>query len=189
MVTRAHGDEVKSMEIGPGPGVDIYLLKRVGFRLTAGTALLYRGFMISQTAEYALRAMVYLADQTDPKTTQTISTATQVPTGYLAKVMQNLSRGGLVKAQRGLHGGFMLAAPAAETTVLQVINAVDPIRRFHECPLGLHGIDLCPLHRKLDDAAQEIEATLGDTTVADLASVPLHQRPLCGFPNASSIVS
>jgi Rrf2 family protein len=103
--------------------------------------------------------------------------------------MQSLSRSGLVRAQRGLHGGFSLAAPAVETTILQVINAVDPIRRFHECPLGLHGINLCPLHRKLDDAAQEIEATFGDTTVADLASVPFHLKPLCGFPNSSTIVS
>lgn len=132
--------------------------------------------------------MVYLADHSDPKTTQTISAATQVPTGYLAKVMQSLSRSGLVKAQRGLHGGFTLAAPAAETTVLQVINAVDPIRRFHDCPLGLHGINLCPLHRKLDDAAQKIETTFGDTTVGDLVHVPLHLKPLCGFPNSSAVV-
>jgi Rrf2 family protein len=145
--------------------------------------------MISQTAEYALRAMVYLADQSDPKTTQAISSATQIPTGYLAKVMQNLSRSGLVNAQRGLHGGFTLAGPAAKTTILQVINAVDPIRRFHECPLGLHGIQLCPLHRKLDSAAQEIEASFGDTSVADLVSVPLDLKPLCSFPSSSTDVS
>jgi Rrf2 family transcriptional regulator, nitric oxide-sensitive transcriptional repressor len=138
--------------------------------------------MISQTAEYALRAMVYLADQTQPKTNEAIAQATQVPTGYLAKVMQSLSRGGLVNAQRGLHGGFTLASAANQVTVLAVINAVDPIRRFHECPLGLHGINLCPLHRSLDDAAQAIERTFGDTTVADLINVPLHRKPLCGFP-------
>lgn len=139
--------------------------------------------MISQTAEYALRAMVFLADQTEPRTTLAISTATQIPTGYLAKVMQNLSRNGLVKAQRGLHGGFTLAVPASETTVLQVINAVDPIRRYQECPLGLHGVNLCPLHRKLDDAAQKIEAAFRDTSVADLIDVPPEDHPICCFPN------
>jgi Rrf2 family protein len=143
--------------------------------------------MISQTAEYALRAMVFLADHTDPKTTQAISAATQVPTGYLAKVMQSLSRGGLVKAQRGLHGGFTLASPATKTTILQVINAVDPVRRFHECPLGLHGVNLCPLHRKLDDAAREIEANFGDTTVAELVNLPRHLKPLCGFPTSTLV--
>lgn len=145
--------------------------------------------MISQTAEYALRAMVYLADQTEPKTNESISEATRVPTGYLAKVMQSLSRAKLVRAQRGLHGGFTLAFPASEITVLKVLNAVDPIRRFHECPLGLHGINLCPLHRSLDDAAQAIERTFGDTTVADLINVPLHRKPLCGFPNNGTVSS
>lgn len=139
--------------------------------------------MISQTAEYALRAMVYLADQKEPQTNAQIADATLVPVGYLAKVMQSLSRAGLVSAQRGLRGGFTLAHAASELTVLRIINTVDPIRRFHECPLGLHGINLCPLHRSLDDAAQAVEATFGDTTLADLVNVPKHRRPLCRFPN------
>ncbi len=143
--------------------------------------------MISQTAEYALRAMVYLADQTEPKTNEAISVVTRVPTGYLAKVMQSLSRAKLVNSQRGQRGGFTLASPANEITVLKVVNAVDPIRRFHECPLGLHGINLCPLHRSLDDAAQAIERTFGDTTVADLINVPIHRRPLCGFPTQRNL--
>lgn len=139
--------------------------------------------MISQTAEYALRAIVYLADQTEPQTNAQIAETTQIPLGYLAKVMQGLSRAGLVNAQRGLHGGFTLAIPPSELTVLKVVSTVDPIRRFHECPLGLHGINLCPLHRSLDDAAQAVENTFGDTTIADLINVPRHRRPLCRFPN------
>lgn len=138
--------------------------------------------MISQTAEYALRAAVYLAEQPAPRTTSEIAAKTQSPTGYLSKVMQSLCRAGLVQSQRGLHGGFVLAHPADEMTVLQVVNAVEPIRRFHECPLGLHGIHLCPLHRKLDDAAKSIEASFGDTTIADLNRVPASRKPLCSFP-------
>ena len=142
--------------------------------------------MITQTAEYALRAMVYLADQKEPRTTSLIAEKTQVPAGYLAKVMQGLSKAGMVHSQRGLHGGFLLADPADEVTLLAVINAVEPIRRFHECPLGLHGKNLCPLHRKLDDAAKMIEATFGDTTVADLNNVPRSRKPLCTFPLGDS---
>ncbi|MCA9209378.1 MAG: Rrf2 family transcriptional regulator, partial [Planctomycetales bacterium] len=94
--------------------------------------------MISQTAEYALRAIVFLADQAgEPATTAQIAEATSVPASYLAKVMQLLSRARVVNSQRGLHGGFTLTKPARELNVLEVINAVDPIRRFHECPLGL----------------------------------------------------
>lgn len=138
--------------------------------------------MISQTAEYALRAVVYLADQGSAQTTQQIAEATAVPAGYLSKVMQVLGRANLVRAQRGLHGGFTLAHVPSELTVFQVVTAVDPVRRFHECPLGLHGINLCPLHRKLDDAAKAVEATFGDTTIADLLKTSNNRKPLCRFP-------
>ena len=140
--------------------------------------------MISQTAEYALRAVVYLADQGEPQTNAQIAEVTQVPSGYLAKVMRSLSRARIVTARRGLRGGFELAGDADQLTVLEVINVVDPVRRFHECPLGLHGVNLCPLHRSLDNAAKAVEETFGDTTVADLIRVPRHRKPLCGFPAA-----
>lgn len=141
--------------------------------------------MISQTAEYALRAIVFLADQEgEPRTTSQIAQATQVPAGYLAKVMQSLGRAGLVRAQRGLNGGFTLAIPPTELTVLTVVNAVDPIRRYHECPLKLpaHGKNLCPLHQQLDDAARTIEELFGSTTVSVLLDVPPRRKPLCRFP-------
>src|ERR1700694_2522282 len=93
--------------------------------------------MLSQTVEYSLRAIVWLASHNeDPQTTQQIAAATLVPAGYLAKVMQSLGRGGLVKAQRGKHGGFLLAKPAEAVSVLEVINTVEPIQRIRECPLG-----------------------------------------------------
>lgn len=141
--------------------------------------------MISQTAEYALRAVVFLAEQTEMlRTNVQISEGTQVPVGYLAKVMQSLSKEGIVNGQRGPNGGFELRIPANELTILEVINAVDPIRRYPECPLKLahHGKNLCPLHRKLDDAAQLLEGTFGKTTIADLLNVPQTRKPLCRFP-------
>ena len=140
--------------------------------------------MISQTAEYALRAMVYLADQAgQPRTTAQIAEYTQVPASYLAKVMQGLSRARLVTSQRGLNGGFHLNRPPEQLTVLEIVNAVDPIRRFHECPLGLPShTQLCPLHDRLDSAAAMVEKSFADTTVAQLLDVPRPRKPLCRFP-------
>ncbi len=141
--------------------------------------------MISQTAEYALRAAVFLAeDAALPRTNVQIAEGTEVPVGYLAKVMQSLSRGGIVVAQRGPNGGFVLRLPANKLTVLEVINAVNPVQRFPECPLKLahHGKNLCPLHRKLDDTAKLVEESFGDTTIADLIDVPATRKPLCRFP-------
>ena len=147
--------------------------------------------MISQTAEYALRAIVYLADQTGTsQTTVQIAETTKVPAGYLAKVMQNLSRAGLVKSQRGLNGGFTLARDPQLLSILAVVNAVDPIQRYPECPLGIesHGRRLCPLHDRLDQAAEMVEKAFGGTTVADLLAVPRHRKPLCRFPAVSQSI-
>ena len=71
--------------------------------------------MFSQTVEYALRAIVFLADR-NPETTTTeqIAEVTRVPSAYLSKVLQSLSRGGLVRSQRGLRGGFTLTKDPSE---------------------------------------------------------------------------
>jgi len=144
--------------------------------------------MFSQTVEYALRAVVYLAARPDsPRTAQQIAEATRVPAGYLSKVMQALSRKGLVHSQRGLHGGFTLARPAEELTVLDVVQAVDQIRRIRSCPLGIKGhINLCPLHRRLDQAIRMVEDALRESTIAELLAEPDRERgipiPLCPWP-------
>ena len=142
--------------------------------------------MISQTAEYALRAVVYLAGQTEPKTTQDIATVTRVPAGYLSKVLQSLSRKRLVQSQRGLYGGFILLRAASELSVWEVIDAVDPLQRIRTCPLGLksHGVNLCAMHRRLDDAMAHVENAFKQSTIADLLEEPTQSIPLCEFPHA-----
>ncbi len=138
--------------------------------------------MISRTAEYALRAVVCLADKRDePLTTQQIAELTRVPAGYLSKVLQALGRADLVVSQRGLHGGFVLGRNPEQISVLDVINAVDPIQRIHTCPLKLksHGHELCPLHRRLDDAMEMVEQAFTSTTIAEVLAEPSKNRPLC----------
>ncbi|MER3473280.1 MAG: transcriptional regulator [Armatimonadota bacterium] len=127
--------------------------------------------MISQTAEYALRAMVYLAQEPDRShTNQQIARITRVPIGYLAKVLQNLSKAGLITSRRGLGGGFTLARPAEEITIYEVVQAVDPIPRITSCPLKLkaHRDKLCPLHQRLDNAWELVEQSFRSTTLADI---------------------
>lgn len=138
--------------------------------------------MFSQTVEYALRAAVYLADQAPAaRTTEQIATVTKVPQAYLAKVLQGLSRAGLVQSQRGIYGGFLLARAPEQITILEVVNSVDPIHRIHTCPLGLeqHGVNLCPLHRRLDGALAQVEAAFASTTLAEVLAEPSASVPLC----------
>lgn len=138
--------------------------------------------MFSQTVEYALRAIVFLADAGDDAViNRTIAERTQVPPGYLSKVLQSLGRAKLVTSRRGPIGGFVLARLPDDITVLDVINAVDPIKRINTCPLDLksHGSTLCPLHRKLDDAIAQIESAFASTSIADLLATSSPSRPLC----------
>lgn len=138
--------------------------------------------MISQTAEYALRAMVWLASNPElAQTNQQIADQAKVPPGYLQKVMQALGRAGLVKATRGVGGGFLLTRAPADTSIYEVVNAVDPFKRIHTCPLGLagHGAKLCPLHRRLDDALASTELSFRMTNLAELIDQPGHSSPLC----------
>jgi Rrf2 family transcriptional regulator, nitric oxide-sensitive transcriptional repressor len=138
--------------------------------------------MISRTAEYALRAVVMLGSNPGRlRTTQQLAEQTRVPSGYLSKVLQALGRAGLVEAQRGLYGGFVLSRPLDEMTILDVINAVDPLKRIERCPLGIatHGNRLCALHRRLDQGIAQIKALYGATTVGQLLDEQNPCQPLC----------
>jgi Rrf2 family nitric oxide-sensitive transcriptional repressor len=141
--------------------------------------------MISQTAEYALRAMVVLLGEETPPgsylAAQDIAARTKVPVDYMAKILNALVKARLVVAQRGRNGGCKAARLASEISVLDIVQAVDPIRRIETCPLGLasHGIRLCPLHRRLDDAIRTVEEAFRSTTFAELLNEPTESKPLC----------
>ena len=127
--------------------------------------------MISQTAEYALRAVVHLAATPEKAcATGEIAEATQVSPGYLSKVLQSLGRGGIVSSQRGPTGGFTLMRSPKDITVLEVVNAVDPIQRITKCPLNIpsHAVKLCKLHARLDHAIGLVEDALGKSTIAEM---------------------
>ena len=141
--------------------------------------------MISQTVEYALRAAVYLAERApSPCTTDQIAAVTKVPKAYLSKVLQCLCRGGIIHSQRGIGGGMSLARSPEEVTILEVVNAVEPIARIRTCPLKLaaHGARLCPLHRRVDNALALVEEAFGRTTLAEILGEPTTSLPLCKFP-------
>lgn len=148
--------------------------------------------MLSQTVEYALRAAVFLATKPgEPATTEEVAERTMVPTAYLAKILQGLVRAGVIKSQRGVGGGVSLAKSADELTLLEVINAVEPVQRYTSCPLGLpnHGFRLCPLHKRLDSVMAVVEETFGSTTLADVLAEKTGSIPLCDLPGENGQVN
>ena len=143
--------------------------------------------MFSQTSEYALRAVALLAQNyPEPLKTSQISQRARITKPYLVKVLQALARANMVATRRGVGGGVSLIKPPDEVTILDVVNAVDPIQRIDACPIGLasHGVRLCPMHSRLDEAIATMEQTLRRTTLAEVAGQPAPRT--CRFPGVVS---
>lgn len=138
--------------------------------------------MFSTTTEYAMRAMAWLALSPDTLVPTTIlAEKTKVPPHYLAKVLQQLAAAELIKGRRGVRGGYKLTRPADQVTLLDVVRSVAEVNRITACPLGLenHGPNLCPLHKRIDNAAKSIIDSYGGVTLQDLISEPASSKPLC----------
>ncbi|MCA9192561.1 MAG: Rrf2 family transcriptional regulator [Planctomycetales bacterium] len=129
--------------------------------------------MLSLTTEYALRAVTCLAGQQACGTVSwpatELATATKIPRRYLYRVMQRLVAAGLVESRCGNQGGYALRREADLVTILDVVNAVEPLTRICRCPLNLEShTSLCPLHAELDRAYATCEDAFRRVTIFDL---------------------
>lgn len=126
--------------------------------------------MITSTAEYALRIMIVLAEAVESEgslTSQQVAERTKVPTDYTVKVLQWLGRAGLVSGRRGRGGGFRIECDPERTSLLAIVNAIEPIKRIRACPLyrESHKDMLCPLHSSIDQVMESMETSLGELTI------------------------
>lgn len=141
--------------------------------------------MISKTAEYALRAVTCLANDTqNSASADVLAEKTKVPRRYLTRVLRDLATSGLLASRSGPGGGYLLVKSIDKVTILDVINAVAPLERITSCPLGLKShTSLCPLHEELDQAFAATESALAAVTIRQLLEstnpiVPLREVPL-----------
>jgi Rrf2 family protein len=89
----------------------------------------------------------------------------------------------LVSSFRGPGGGYAVARRADDISILDVVNAVDPIRRIHKCPIDHpEHRQLCPLHQRLDSALAEMERVFGNTTLAQVLAGGEPSAWGCGEP-------
>ena len=138
--------------------------------------------MLSQTSEYALRAMSCLAiNPEESRTAAGLARVTQVPPDYLAKVLQQLAAAGLISGRRGVGGGYQLTKAPAQIKLIDVVAAVAEVKRIETCPLGLvtHGTNLCPLHRITDMAVKAVIDVYATRTLADLLNNQGQNTPMC----------
>lgn len=128
---------------------------------------------LTRDGEYAVRAVVFLAAQPEGKVSliNEISEVQEVPKSYLSKIMQHLTRAGLVKSRRGAKGGFTLARPAGSITLREAIEAVEGPIFLNVCLIKkgeCHRDDLCPVHPVWKEAQKKLMEVLDGKTLADL---------------------
>ncbi|MCK5029339.1 MAG: Rrf2 family transcriptional regulator [Bacteroidales bacterium] len=113
--------------------------------------------MLSNTCKYAIRAVIYLALHGTEKKIgiKEISKELEIPTPFLGKILQQLAKNKMLLSTKGPNGGFLLAKPAKEITLLNIIEIIDGLDLFNECLIGMstcsanaHKNVQCPTHHK-----------------------------------------
>lgn len=137
--------------------------------------------MLSQTCEYALRAVACLAQRPGEFVTASdLADATSVPSDYLSKVLQQLAGAKVVQGRRGVGGGYRLARDPEDISLYEIIDAMGVIQRLRSCPT--HGDEskaLCPLHATVDAAIHAAENVFRAKTLASVLDDENSSGPLC----------
>jgi Rrf2 family protein len=94
-----------------------------------------------------------------------------VPPSYIAKLLQELGRHGIVSSVKGPNGGFYLDEDNMKTQLIRIIDVIDGEQRLRSCMLSLHECDNdnpCPLHHMVGETKTSFIKNLEDTTIAEL---------------------
>jgi Rrf2 family protein len=145
--------------------------------------------LYSRSAEYAIRAFVYLAALPSGEfaMVKNIARDSGIPEHFLAKILQDLARDGFLHSSKGPHGGFRLNLPAAGIPMLKIVHAVDGAARFDRCIGGSpHCNDraACGMHDSWIVLRSRIIEYLEGTSIADLANALGEKRRLLARPKA-----
>jgi Rrf2 family protein len=137
--------------------------------------------LYSRSAEYAIRAFVNLAQVPDGRyaMVKQIAAEEEIPAHFLAKILQQLARKGLLRSSKGPTGGFLLRVPPDEVRLLDIVEALDGLSEYEKCASGLAECsdDMpCPLHDSWKPLRSRIMDYLGRNTIADLAKALEQKR-------------
>jgi Rrf2 family protein len=147
---------------------------------------------LTMAGEYSVRAMLHLA--TKPRgaivSTNEISQQWDIPVEFLRKIVQVLSRAGLILSHRGIHGGVKLARPAEEITLLEVIEASEGKLALNKCLIhsGFCPRDSwCAVHVVWAEAQEKVKDTLRAHTIAELARQSYARREVSMPSNGQNV--
>lgn len=126
---------------------------------------------LSRNAHYAIRTVLDLSRRQRGRSAE-IAERQGIPPAYMAKIVQGLSRAGIVRTYRGAHGGVLLAKPAGGVTLRDVIEATEGPTAINLCAVwgDCPCVQPCPVRAALARVQQVLERELEALTIADLAS-------------------
>lgn len=133
--------------------------------------------MLSNTAQYALRATIYLGQRegAGPIRVDEIADQLDVPRNYLSKIMLALVKEGILRSLRGPHGGFSLARPAASISLFELVAPFDDIEARRVCLLGrkeCSDVNPCAIHEHWKATATQVARFFRETTLAEVVEDP-----------------
>jgi Rrf2 family protein len=128
---------------------------------------------LTQTSEYAVRAVLFLAqvEENGRVSAEAIATALGAPVNYMSKTLNQLAKAGIVAGARGPTGGFRLAVDPTRLTVARVTEVFTPVKQNPVCLLGNRPCTSkrpCAAHHRWTAVTQAMQAPLAETTIADL---------------------
>jgi Rrf2 family protein len=146
--------------------------------------------MISDTSKYALRAISSLGslDEGGSLLARDLSTRAGVPFTYLSKILVSLAKAGILLASRGRGGGYRLARPADQISLIDVVEIFDGISARPDCFFGgdrkCSDDDPCSAHDAFKDIRRQYIEFLEQTTIADVAAPSfMDGAPASGLPH------
>src|SRR6201996_4219985 len=148
---------------------------------------------LTKKADYGLMALKFLAERADIPSfsAKDIAEAYGIPPQLLAKILQRLTKTGLLRSHAGTNGGYALSRPPAEITAFEVIGAIDGPLFITSCATGPRGCDLtdsCTVREPLQKVNESITSVLKNIKISDLCE-PEHARHFHGKTGQSVLVS
>lgn len=130
--------------------------------------------LFSRQCEYALQAVTYLALKREGEMTpiRELTRSLRIPYHFAAKILQRLTRKGLLVSLKGPAGGFALAMQATEITLFHVVEAVDGVEFTQRCVLGFpecSGMNPCAVHETWGEMRDRIYSMLAGKSIDEIA--------------------
>lgn len=138
--------------------------------------------MFSKTCEYAIRAAIYIAQKTCDGSRvgiKEIAKGIDSPEHFIAKILQDLSRNGIVQSQKGPSGGFYLDKKSLSCSLADVVKVIDGEEIFTGCGLGLKQCSEkkpCPLHHEFKKIREEMYSVLQSSKLGELSKQLEHSQ-------------